>query len=241
MKSFIIFVFAVILWGCKSDQNSAKLFKKDTYPDVNIVSAMKNVMWRGELEGKIDLDTISKKNGLYGLGPLSGLKGELLIKDGVSYISKFKPERNIQVEKTFKAKAPFFVYTYVSEWQSFPLNDSIKTISDLEIFINKKTIDKKRPFAFKLNGTVKTAHIHIQNLPEGAQVSSPKDAHQGQLNFVINDENVDIVGFFSTEHQGVFTHHDSFLHMHLITSDETQMGHLDKVEFDKMTVFLPVK
>ena len=39
-------------------------------------------MWKGELSGTINLDTISNKKGLYGLGPESYLTGELLINNG---------------------------------------------------------------------------------------------------------------------------------------------------------------
>lgn len=115
----------------------------------------------------------------------------------------------------------------------------LKTISDVERFIDKKTKHYKRPFAFKLIGNVSSAIIHIQNLPEGTNVSSPDEAHQGQTNYRLSNEDVQIIGFFSTEHQGVFTHHDSFLHMHLITKDESKMGHLDDLEIGKMKLFLP--
>ena len=81
--------------------------------------------------------------------------------------------------------------------------------------------------------------IHVQNLPEGTKVSSPEEAHQGQTNFTLKNEQVEIVGFFSTEHQGIFTHHDSYLHMHLLTTDESKMGHLDQVESTEMKLYLP--
>jgi acetolactate decarboxylase len=94
---------------------------------------------------------------------------------------------------------------------------------------------------FKLAGTVEQATIHLVNLPKGAKVGSPNDAHQGQTDYQISNENADIIGFFSTEHKAVFTHHDTFLHLHLITADRKKMGHLDKVMFKKGTVklFLP--
>ena len=85
------------------------------------------------------------------------------------------------------------------------------------------------------------ADIHIQNLPEGTPVSSPQEAHQGQTNYVLENRKVEIVGFFSKEHQGVFTHHDSFVHLHLITQDRRQMGHLDEMLLGKgdKRLFLP--
>jgi acetolactate decarboxylase len=108
-------------------------------------------------------------------------------------------------------------------------------------FIDDKTTDFKRPFTFKLIGEVSRAIIHIQNLPKGTKVSSPDEAHQGQTNYELNNEESEIIGFFSTEHKGVFTHHDSFLHMHLITADETKMGHLDELEIKEMKLYLPKK
>ena len=87
------------------------------------------------------------------------------------------------------------------------------------------------------------AEIHCQNLAPGSIVRSPKEAHAGQVNYSLTNETVDIIGFFSTQHQGVFTHHDSYVHMHLITQDEKQMGHLDHVEIipADISLFLPVK
>ena len=116
---------------------------------------------------------------------------------------------------------------------------SIRTIKDVEKYIDEKTIKNKRPFAFKLIGNISKAVIHIQNLPEGTKVSSPDEAHQGQTNYVLKNEDVEVIGFFSTEHKGVFTHHDSYIHLHLITKDEQKMGHLDELEINAMKLYLP--
>lgn len=96
---------------------------------------------------------------------------------------------------------------------------------------------------FKLNGIVGTAKIHVVNLPKGSKVSSPDEAHKGQTNFEIENQQVDILGFFSTEHKAIFTHHDTFLHMHLLTNDRTKMGHLDELKLKKGTVklYLPTE
>ncbi len=111
----------------------------------------------------------------------------------------------------------------------------------MEKFIDEKSSEYKRPFAFKLIGGVSKAIIHIQNLPKGTLVSSPEEAHKGQTNYNLENEDVEIIGFFSTEHKGIFTHHDLFLHLHLITKDESKMGHLDMVEINKMKLYLPNK
>ena len=200
---------------------------------------MKNVMWKGKLEGSVNLDTISDKSGLYGLGPHSYLTGELLIIDGESYLSKVTSDSTMSVENITNVTAPFFVYGNVTQWEEIKLPSSVKSIKNLEQFIDEKTRSFKRPFAFKLTGMADKATIHIQNLPEGTKVSSPAEAHQGQTNYELINEPSEIVGFFSTEHKGVFTHHDSFLHMHLITKDRSKMGHLDALAIGDMSLFLP--
>ncbi|MEO0527174.1 MAG: acetolactate decarboxylase [Bacteroidota bacterium] len=237
-------IFGILIFGlisCNSTQKEKKANETQTYPDLQIVGAMKNVMWKGELGNSIDLDTISDKSGLYGLGPASYLTGELLINNGKSYVSKVTSDSTMTVEKRFDVSAPFFVYGNVTEWNETELPSQITTIQELEKFIDHKTINFKRPFAFKLIGQVSSAIVHIQNLPKGTKVSSPDEAHQGQINYSIANEDVEIVGFFSTEHQGVFTHHDLFLHMHLITKDESKMGHLDELEIGEMKLYLPKK
>lgn len=236
IKQIAFGFMAIGLISCNSTQKETEI-----YTDIKIIGAMKNVMWKGELGSSIDLDTISNKDGLYGLGPVSYLTGELLINNGKSFVSRVASDSTITVETTLKISAPFFVYGNVTEWYKIELPGNVKTIQDLEKFIDDKTTNFKRPFAFKIIGDVSSAIIHIQNLPEGTKVSSPYEAHQGQINYNIENEAAEIIGFFSTEHKGIFTHHDSFLHLHLITKDESKMGHLDELEIGQMTLYLPKK
>jgi acetolactate decarboxylase len=240
IRKIVIGLFASgMLLSCNSAKKET--ISDDTYSDMIIVGAMKNVMWKGELSSSIDLDTISDKKGLYGLGPESYLTGELLINNGKNYVSKVTSDSTMAVEKRFNVSAPFFVYANINEWEEIKLPSNITTTQDLEKFIDERTTENKRPFAFKLIGNVSKAIIHVQNLPEGTKVSSPDEAHQGQTNYELKNEETEIVGFFSTKHKGVFTHHDSYLHMHLITKDESKMGHLDELEIENMKLYLPKK
>ena len=237
-KYLSLILVANILIGCNSGKDNNT--DNSTYANVNVVGAMKNVMWNGELGGKIELDTIDK-SGLYGLGPESYLSGEILIMDGTGYVSKVSSDSTMSVEKTFQTSAPFFVYAHVKEWEEVDLPASVKNIRDLENFIDEKTKEAKRPFSFKLEGRATNAIIHIVNLPPGSVVSSPDEAHKGQINYSLENEDVSILGFFSTEHKAIFTHHDSFMHMHLISKDEMKMGHLDNLEIGRMKLYLPQK
>ena len=222
----VIEVSAILLFA-----NSMVTAQQDSH-NVTIVGAMKNVMWKGQLYGTIYLDTIANKKNLYGLGPAEYLAGELVIVNGKAYKSTVITDSTMKVEETYNVKAPFFGYSNVDRWVEQILPDSIHTSAQLENYLSLSTTGVRRPFLFRLEGAVKMATVHIVNLPAGTKVKSPDDAHQGQKKYNLKDEQVEIVGFFSTGHQAILTHHDTFLHMHLITADKTKMGHLEEVLFN---------
>lgn len=210
---------------------------------VKVVGQMKDVMWKGQLYGNINLDTIANKANLYGLGPVEYLAGEILIIDGRAYKSTVLTDTTMKVEETYDIKAPFFGYATIAKWTAQTLPDSILTIEQLEKYLDKVTQSSPRPFMFKLSGTVALGIIHVVNLPKDSKVSSPDEAHKGQINYKIKNQQSEIIGFFSTEHKAIFTHHNTYLHMHLTTSDRQKMGHLDEVLFTKENVklYLPTE
>ncbi|GLB50437.1 acetolactate decarboxylase [Neptunitalea lumnitzerae] len=236
LKIAILSFFGYSIIGCAENK---KKERSSTPPEVKISGAMKNVMRKGQLQGTILLDTISNKTGLYGLGPVAYLKGEILVNNGNSYVATVTSDTTMSVTKNSTISAPFFVYANATDWTTITVPDTIKNSKALEHFIDTISTTYKRPFPFKLEGTVNNATIHVQNLPDGTKVASRADAHKGQVTYPISNKAVTIVGFFSTEHQAVFTHHDSYVHMHLITKDEKQMGHLDAIEIDALTLYVP--
>jgi len=240
LKMLVWGLITLIATGCNTS-GQQKSDKVST--TVQVVGAMKNVMMKGELYGTINLDTLSNKEHLYGLGPVEYLTGEILIVDGKSYKGSVVNGSMMSVQETFNLSATFLVYANVDKWKEQNLPDDVKTLKQLETYLDEVTKTAKRPFAFKLMGTVESAGIHLVNLPKGSDVHSPEDAHVGEVKFKLANEKVQLVGFFSTEHKAVFTHHDTFIHVHLITSDRKKMGHLDEVNFKKgaMKLYLPVE
>jgi len=199
---------------------------------------MKDVKWKGELSAKAYIDTLQKFSHLYGMGPLAYLRGEILILDGTTYVSRVLPDSGMQVEKAPHVTAPFFGYSYIAAWREVSLPDSVSTIPALESWIGQSVFCNGQPFMFRLKGVFREALIHIVNLPEGSAVRSPEDAHRGRVEYPLTQIPAEILGFYSTRHRGVFTHHDSYLHMHLITDDLKKMGHVDQLTFNPADVKL---
>ncbi|CAN5439076.1 hypothetical protein BH10BAC5_BH10BAC5_27480 [soil metagenome] len=228
---------------CKMALEKINVKKESEKGSVKISGTMANVMHKGELYGTIDLDTIANKEHLYGIGPVEFLTAEITIADGIPYVSSVAKDGSIAMKESYKEKAPFFVYANIEKWKEIKLAEDVQTLTDLESFLDSSTKDHVRPFAFRMEVTIDSAQIHIVDLPPGTVVKSPDDAHKGQKPFSLANENVELIGFFSTEHQGVFTHHDTFLHVHLITSDKKKMGHLDSMILKKGSakLFVPAE
>ncbi len=203
-----------------------------------ISGAMRNVMRLGQLQATIALDTITPREHLYGMGPVDSLTGEITVWDGTIY-SSVVSGKGMKVQQRTGLKAPFFARARVERWRAVPLPDSVRNMHALEAWLQHTT--DGNAFFFRLEGVVTHASIHVVNLPKGTKVSSPEDAHKGKQNYEINNTPCDVLGFFSTRHQTIFTRHDTYLHMHLLTKDRRQMGHLDELTIDpgKVKFFLP--
>jgi acetolactate decarboxylase len=241
VASLAAFFCFVLLAACNTGAASVnkKVVKHDSRP--HIIGAMKNVMHKGELFARIGIDTLADKEHLYGMGPVENLAGEILVWDGIGYKASVSTDTIMNITNTLVLKAPFFGYANIDEWQQMPIPDSISTIAQLEQYLDVQTTKKPRPYFFKIKAVVNSAKVHLMNLPPGTKVSSPEDARKGQTVYKINNQEVDLLGFFSKEHQTIFTHHDTWLHIHLLTADKKIMGHLDEMELKsgKVALSLP--
>ncbi|AZQ43918.1 acetolactate decarboxylase [Nonlabens ponticola] len=223
-------LFSFLLISC--DQKTESISSQ-----VRHTGAMRNVMLRGDLSNTIKLDTLDTQN-LYGIGPATALTGELMVFDGDIYISRIENDGLMKVEKTANASAPFFVYAQAYQWKEIEVPATVSDLSSLELFIQSQLKDQSIETMFKLEGKVSNAFIHVQNLAPGSVIKSPQDAHKGQRNFTLENEEVVMVGFYSQHHKGIYTHHDSNIHVHLMTTNRNAMGHLDAVEPQALTLFL---
>ena len=208
--------------------------------EIHIAGAMREVMQQGKLQAVLCTDTLQKEH-LFGMGPIENLRGEITILDGRVFTAMVMADTGIAVQQTEAVCAPFFGWAHIPGWREIQLPDSVISHRALERFLESASISEDQPFFFKLSGRMDDALIHVLNLPPGTEVKVPADARKGQLNRHIGGMEVDIVGFFSTKHQRVFTHHDSFLHLHLISKDRKLMGHLDELKFSAggLKLFVP--
>lgn len=196
-------------------------------------------MWKGDLKGKITTDSLRTKE-TYGLGPLEFLKGEILLFEGQTFVSKVVDSISHEVNKVPSASAPFFVYTTNSNLKVIELPATNYSLKGIEEHINSVYENYDQPLLIRMDGLFDDIKLHSVNLPEGKKVSSPDEAHQGLTQYDFKNISGSLIGFFSRNHKAVFTHHDSFFHAHFISDDRKVLGHIDETDFNSSKVTLKV-
>ncbi|MBC7921791.1 MAG: alpha-acetolactate decarboxylase, partial [Ferruginibacter sp.] len=92
-------------------------------------------------------------------------------------------------------------------------------------------------FPFLVKGSA-SARFHIVNKTDH-QLHTPESHRHSQVHFKA-DQPLTLLGFYSEQAQGIFTHHDSHLHVHLTTDDNQRSGHVEAVELKPgMRLLLP--
>ncbi|SFU52461.1 acetolactate decarboxylase [Pustulibacterium marinum] len=225
-------IFSMLLFSCT--EKSTIVFN-----EVQTAGAMRNVMHAGDLSDHIQLDTVPSE-GLHGIGPLTNLTGEIVVNNGKVYASQVSSDSTMTVQEIPNAAAPFFVYEHVKKWGRVSKPVNIQSLKHLEKLLDEMAIKMdQQVFAFKLEGTVPSATIHVQNLPAGTEIHSMEDAHTGQKSYALKNTEATLIGFYSTQHKGVFTHHDANIHVHLLSQDHKWLGHVDEITLGDLELFIP--
>ena len=229
-RNVIYILFAFFLVSCNSSTSTSS---------VKVVGKMRDVMWKGELKGKIATDSLNSK-ATYGLGPIEFLKGEIVVFEGQTYISKVIDSISYEVNNVPSASAPFFVYSTNSNLKIIELTATNYSLKGIEEHINSVYKNYDQPLLIRIDGIFNYIKVHSVNLPEGKKVSSPDEAHQGLTQYEFKNISGSLIGFFSRHHKAVFTHHDSFFHAHFISDDRKVLGHIDETNFNSSKVTLKV-
>ncbi len=231
MLKNIIYIFALLLF--------ASCIKSTNTSSIKFVGEMRDVMWKGDLKGKISTHSLNNIK-TYGLGPIEFLKGEIVVFEGQTFVSKVIDSVSHQVIKTPLVRAPFFVYSTDSDLKIVKLTFDNYSLKEIEEQINTVYKNYDEPLLIRIDGFFNKMKLHSVNLPEGKQVSSPDDAHQGLIQYELNGIDGSLIGFFSRNHKGVFTHHDSFFHAHFISDDFQVLGHIDELNLNGSKIILKV-
>jgi acetolactate decarboxylase len=183
----------------------------------------------GDVSGKVPLGPLGQQRSLYALGPLEGVRGEVSVLDGVGYISRVR-HGAIEVEQTLDVRACFLVYAHVPDWLDVRWNALLDGMEAIERAViteaGARSIDVSAPFPFRLTGQADRLDLHVLDKRDGSP--HDKEGHErAKVRFVYRDEPVEVLGFFSTRHRGIFTPGESNVHVHAVLRNGEAAGHVD--------------
>lgn len=238
IKYFIFFLLTISLASCKTENKTSAHFK------VAYHGALKNIMHSGDISAKVDLKRFEHVEHVYALGAIENLKGEIQIFDGKPY-NTMVIDSILTFDYSFDKHATLFVYAQVDQWTSFDIPEHIVTYKELELFIHQMAKDHHlkvdEPFPFLLEGQPKTIDWHVINWNDGDTDHSHDKHIRSGRHGSLNNEQVEMLGFYSDAHHAIFTHHTTNMHIHFKTVDNQLAGHLDGLELNKgMSLKLPV-
>ncbi|WP_298759299.1 acetolactate decarboxylase [uncultured Psychroserpens sp.] len=208
--------------------------------EVNNSGALRTIM-SGDISSAISLDSLQNKEHLFALGAVENLKGEIQIFDGKANNSSVVND-SIKINDAYNLNASLLVYSEVKEWNTFKVgNNTTKPQLETKIFELAKAngIDTEAPFPFLIEGTITALDWHVINWKDGDMVHNHKKHKESGLNGTLKNREVVIIGFYSTKHKAVFTHHTTNIHMHFKTVDNILAGHVDDVIGNSIKIKLP--
>jgi acetolactate decarboxylase len=210
---------------------------------VEYVGAQKTIFSTGKAESVVSLEDLSGRKGLYAMGPIDGLDGEITIFDSKPSITKVRGKDYV-MDNTFKHGAFFLVWTENSNWQDVPVPNTVKGYVDLQTFVKVQAqaagIDVAKPFPFLLSGTPVEIKWHINVDRTGGKPITNDLFVKSKEPFVTKNEPVDIIGFFSESHSGVFLSQyapaikeksgiKNAIHIHFVSRTSKASGHIDDI------------
>lgn len=237
MKSKIIILAAIFtcLYSCKKEgkiEEAENVKTVEIETEIKTVSAMKKVMMGEDLSAHILWDTIPKEN-LYAVCPLGRIQGEVTIIDGKMFTSTVDVNNMIIIENNWNVLSPFAVFAYVNSWHEIEINQPISSEEDLQTVIEsaaeKMGIKTTKPFVFKIVGSFDKVDYHIISKPLEEKEHNHDLHDKAKKHFHLNKVEGQLLGFYSKEHEGVFTHRGHYIHTHFIDNAEKNMGHLENV------------
>jgi acetolactate decarboxylase len=208
---------------------------------LSFVGSQRQTILTEDRAAHLDLRTLRGRQHLYGIGPIQGLSGEVTIADSRPSLARVGADHLVHVTESYDAGVPFFVWAEVPAWQTQGLPDEVRSYGDLEKFVGEAGAKAglTQAFPFVMKGRPELIDFHIVN----ATPDTPPgmEAHRKiQIPFELRRQEAIFVGFWSSQHQGIFTPMGTNMHVHFQTPNNDVSGHVQGLKLAQgMTLDLP--
>lgn len=238
MKKSTVVALGVLLGAC-----ATTAFQGTKEGLVEYGGSQKTIFATGKAERVVPVGSMSAGTDSFGVGAVAGLDGEITVFNGKPYVTKVRGA-GYTLDHDHDHDATFAVWTRVPRWREEPIPAEVQGYLDLQNFVKARAaaagIDVSKPFPFRLAGTPTEVKWHINvDRTEGKPINSELFA-KSKANYVAKNQPMDIIGFYSEKHPGVFIsayapaiQKESGLmnaiHIHMVSHDGKSAGHIDNL------------
>lgn len=231
-----LLLLCLLLPGCAPSGDDSAVSDAITRDDeVQVYGALRAMFHEGQTGSMVALDELLPNPDLYAVGALADLTGEVTVIQGKVYLSYPEGDDRARTEAPSRTSsgATLLVAAKVSAWSSHTTDRPIR-FAELDEEIARlaaaagMNLDERFPFL--LRGHFEDLQWHVI---DGSRLADGGTSHQDHLAAAskLGRERASgtLIGFYSLNDQGVFTHMGSTTHVHCVLDEPLAMGHVDHV------------
>jgi acetolactate decarboxylase len=203
--------------------------------EVQVAGTLRGVMHEGKTRAVARLADLLPDPDLWALGALGDLDGELTVIAGTAYLSRpvGPDEARTEVATESQAGAALLVSVRIEEWQTAQTARAVpfaEVGAEIERLATAAGLDPKQRIPFVLEGEFEDLAWHVvdgRRLPRGS--ASHEDHLAASVQRRAPRTKATLLGFWSANDQGVFTHMGERTHVHCVVPEPLSSGHVDHV------------
>ncbi len=188
----------------------------------------------GQVEGRVRVGDVARE-GIFAVGALEGLRGEVTIADGEIWISEGSAERAVTTRgRGSEAQATVLFAADVAEWRDVPVEVDVDP-SEFDAFLVEQArlagIDPARPFPFVVEGGLEHLSLHVVagECPIRARMLG-RNAEFPPYELHVDATVGRLVGIYAPDSGGIVCHAGATSHVHAILEDAGGLtGHVESV------------
>ncbi len=200
---------------------------------IEVHGTMREVMMEGRTEGRVELVPLQGDPARIGIGSLAGLEGEIVLVDGVAWITRSAPLGVLETYAGAKRgeSATMLATAEVARWIELPIPGGVAADA-LEGFVAERARENGLAhtpvYPFVIEGELDDLRVHV--LHGRCPMAGPGPAESEPVRRLVPSAHGRLVGFHSELPPGTLTHHGETQHLHvLLRGSEPLAAHVDSV------------
>lgn len=204
-------------------------------------------MYKDNAAAKIHLSALQGQEHIYGIGPLSGLRGELMLFDSVPFESRINKGR-LQLKSDYDESAAFLVWSCVPRWRKVSVPSSVTSLELLEMWLSSLSGQMGAPlptrYPFIIKGRFDRIAWHVMNLKDDGKALTPEKHQAAKFHGQSRHIKAELLGFYAPADAGylVPARRAVHIHFHGIGADADTMAHVE--DFDpegdsELSIYFP--